>query len=72
MCRFYERKDINIGAEDYWNPHEKKLNNTATALLSNGADVNAKDTNGRTPLNDAILHRQYQVADLLREHGGVE
>jgi ankyrin repeat protein len=52
-------------------------------LLANGADVNAKDINGRTPLQMTAMtpgksyslqseKRLKAVADLLRQHGGHE
>ena len=40
-------------------------------LLDHGADVNAKDNAGRTPLDIAIDRGRTEIADLLREHGGV-
>ena len=38
--------------------------------LAAGADVNAKDEDDRTPLDWAIKHKQTEIADLLRKHGG--
>ena len=38
--------------------------------LADGADVNAKDEDDRTPLDWAIKHKQTETADLLRKHGG--
>ena len=35
-------------------------------LIGNGADVNAMDMRGRTPLDSA----EEETADLLRKHGG--
>jgi len=35
-------------------------------LIDKGADVNAKDVNGKTPLDEA----KGEIADLLRKHGG--
>jgi len=39
-------------------------------LITNGADVNVKNVNGRTPLDLANEWKQKQTADLLRKHGG--
>ena len=38
--------------------------------LDAGADVNAKDNNGGTPLDVAIQLKRTEIADLLRKHGG--
>ena len=43
---------------------------TAELLITAGADVNAKDANGRTPLDWAIAFEHSETADLLRKHGG--
>ena len=39
-------------------------------LIENGADVNAKDEDGGTPLLYATLSGHKEIADLLRKHGG--
>ena len=39
-------------------------------LIAEGADVNAKDDDGETPLGLAIKLRYRELADLLRKHGG--
>jgi hypothetical protein len=39
-------------------------------LIAKGADVNAKDDDGKTPLNWAIDFKKTETADLLRKHGG--
>jgi ankyrin repeat protein len=39
-------------------------------LLAKGADVNAKDGIGRTPLDVAIANDRTETANLLRKHGG--
>ena len=39
-------------------------------LIAKGADVNAKNDGGGTPLDGAITNYQTETADLLREHGG--
>jgi ankyrin repeat protein len=41
-------------------------------LLAQGADVNAKAKDGSTPLHLAEVHHNYDVAALLRQHGGKE
>ncbi|MDB4805300.1 ankyrin repeat domain-containing protein [bacterium] len=38
-------------------------------LIAEGADVNAKDDFGRTPLDLAIQKSHPEIADLLRKHG---
>jgi len=38
-------------------------------LITNGADVNAKDADGFTPLDTAINSQHTETADLLRKHG---
>ena len=39
-------------------------------LLVAGANVNAKDYRGETPLDAAIKNGATRMADLLRAHGG--
>ncbi|MGA2632301.1 MAG: ankyrin repeat domain-containing protein, partial [Terriglobia bacterium] len=41
-------------------------------LLANGADVNAKDNQGETPLHWAVVNGNKDFAELLRQHGGHE
>ncbi|MGB6867181.1 MAG: ankyrin repeat domain-containing protein [Candidatus Aminicenantaceae bacterium] len=43
----------------------------AEALIRNGAEVNAKDKNGDTPLDLAKSKENEELADLLRKHGGI-
>ena len=38
--------------------------------LADGADVNAKEDNGETPLDEAILVGRDEIVNLLRKHGG--
>ena len=38
--------------------------------IAAGADVNAKDMNGYTPLDWAIFNKDTKTVDLLRKHGG--
>ena len=42
----------------------------ARILIAKGADVNAKDGDGKTTLDAAILANKPETADLLRKHGG--
>ena len=39
-------------------------------LLAKGADVNAKNKRGVTPLDWAIGRKKTETSDLLRKHGG--
>ena len=39
-------------------------------LIAKGADLNAKDTRGRTPLDATYMFNKTKTADLLRKHGG--
>ena len=39
-------------------------------LITKGANVNAKNRNGRTPLFNATVEGSKETADLLRKHGG--
>jgi len=41
-------------------------------LVANGANVNAKDISGLTPLKLALGHRRLEVAEYLRQNGGLE
>ena len=38
--------------------------------IAAGADVNAKDVNGYTPLDWAIFNKDTEIANLLRKHSG--
>ena len=42
----------------------------AELLIASGANVNANDEDGKTPLDYAIEFNQTEIADLLRKHGG--
>ena len=45
-------------------------NEIAELLIANGANVNAKEVDGLTPLDFAIMSNQPEIADLLRKHSG--
>ena len=42
----------------------------AELLIANDADVNAKTNDGYTPLDEAIISNETEIAALLRKHGG--
>jgi ankyrin repeat protein len=42
----------------------------AKVLTDYGADVNAKDDNGKTPLTVALQYKRSDITEFLREHGG--
>ena len=39
-------------------------------LIQKGANINVKNGDGRTPMDLAIEHKNAEIADLLRKHGG--
>ena len=41
-------------------------------LIAKGADLNAKDMSGDTPLNVATIMREQEIAELLRKNGAKE
>ena len=41
----------------------------AEILIANGADVNAKNFQSKSPLDFAVKYKQTDIADLLRKHG---
>ena len=48
----------------------KGLKEVVELLIHEGADLNAKDEDGGTPLDVAIQFKELETADLLRKHGG--
>jgi ankyrin repeat protein len=69
-----------VNAKDFvgWTPLHHAVNGsrkeTVNFLLAKGADVNviieSGGFKGKTPLDVAKITRQYEIADLLRKHGG--
>jgi ankyrin repeat protein len=41
-------------------------------LLDHGANINARDDKGNTPLAIALEYKQPEMAKLLRDHGAVQ
>jgi ankyrin repeat protein len=46
--------------------------NFAELLPAHGAQINAKDDNGKTPLAIALEYKRNEVAAFWRKHGGKE
>jgi len=59
----------NLGRKDYQSQVPGRLK-SAELLLAHGADVNAVDKQGRTPLDLAYEHGDKEMADILIKHGG--
>ena len=62
-----------VGCGPGVNIHEAARTGNIEAVkqhIAAGADVNAKDDGGETPLDFAIRNEQTEIADLLRKHGG--
>jgi ankyrin repeat protein len=67
---------INAKAKDDATPLHLAAQEGCTAavamLFAHNAKVNARDAQGRTPLKRAEEWRQNDIAEILRQHGGVE
>jgi hypothetical protein len=50
--------------------HYAATKEIAELLIAEGADVNAKDNNGVTPLTNATNNGYTELGNLLRKHGG--
>jgi hypothetical protein len=60
---------VDLGRKDYQSQIPARLK-TAQLFLDHGADVNAVDKQGRTPLDLAYEHGDKEMADILIKHGG--
>jgi len=56
--------EANIGVTPLHRAASKVHKEMAELLIAKGADVNAKDKNGRTPLDWAVNWNQAETADL--------
>jgi ankyrin repeat protein len=55
----------------HWVAQRTRGTKATKVLLANGADVNARDASGITPLALAIEHGKVNVAKYLQGHGAV-
>lgn len=55
-----------------WYPPGARKSEVVKMLLEKGADINAKDARGRTPLQRARERGATEIADLLKAHGAKE
>ena len=58
------------GPKDIWEAATDGNIEAVKQHLAAGANVNAKDDVGKTPLDGAIEFKHPEIADLLRKHGG--
>jgi ankyrin repeat protein len=78
LAKLYLSKgaSVNCRNEDGGTPlHEAAGNgflDFAKLLVERGANVNVKDDNGKTPLSTALQYKRPDLADFLRNHGGLE
>jgi hypothetical protein len=62
--------DTNTRGEFKQTPIFKAVNSeVATLLLKNGAEINAKDISGDTPLHEVVMHGKREMAKFLLENG---
>jgi cytohesin len=76
-CLLASNADVNARTDDgdtplHWAAKGAGSSDVAKLLLDHKADVNAKDKGGHTPLDNAETNSHQNIADLLRQHGGVE
>lgn len=62
---------LHLAAGSFWANASDRLG-ALIQLLNRGANPNARDADGMTPLAAALQRGRGDLADLLREHGGEE
>jgi ankyrin repeat protein len=70
-------RGVDVNAKDNWDgtPLHSAINSSkdiVELLIAHGANLNAKDGGGRTPLKRADDGGLIEMADLLRKHGAKE